>query len=252
LTRFSAQGTVARVRSCRPAKAGVRTNKIRAVFRARANRARLQQATHMATKKKNVKAAAAAKSGKTSVKKTGVRAPEKTPAKSAKNRPPAAPAKAKQTSSGAAKSRLPSGEIKKFTERLIRLRGELTGHIGNLIKDNLSLASDDTQMDFRSEEQGTDNFERDLALIRAGSEQEVVFEINEAMNRIRTGAFGLCEDCGKAIEKPRLNAIPYSRRCFKCQSEAERMHSGRRFGNASPVFSAADRQELSEEEESEE
>lgn len=150
----------------------------------------------------------------------------------------------------AAKARRLAPEIKKLRDRLLRLRAELTGRIGAIIQDHLSLAADDTQMDFRSEEQGTDNFERDMALIKAGTEQEVVFEIDEALARINAGKFGRCEMCGKPVEKARLQAIPYSRRCFKCQTEAERMQRASKFVPTGPIFSGPDRQDqLSEEEE---
>jgi DnaK suppressor protein len=53
----------------------------------------------------------------------------------------------------------------------------------------------------------------DLRLLRA---------IEEALARIRHGAFGTCETCRKPISRARLNAVPWTRQCRDCK---EREHS---------------------------
>jgi RNA polymerase-binding transcription factor DksA len=58
---------------------------------------------------------------------------------------------------------------------------------------------------------GTDSFDRDLALSRISSEQDAVYEIDEAMMRIRRGTYGICELTSKPIERHRLEAIPWTR-----------------------------------------
>ncbi|MHC4714223.1 MAG: TraR/DksA family transcriptional regulator [Planctomycetota bacterium] len=58
------------------------------------------------------------------------------------------------------------------------------------------------------------------------AEQEVqeLRLIDTALENIEDGTYGICEDCGKAIEKPRLKALPYAVLCLKCK-EAEEMES---------------------------
>lgn len=110
---------------------------------------------------------------------------------------------------------------KEVRNSLLRLRERLTGQIDFLAADNLKRTKNDTELDYRSEEDGTDSFERDFALNRVSSEQDIVFEVDEALNRLQVGVYGVCEACGGAIEKARLTAIPYSRLCLACQSKAE-------------------------------
>jgi len=109
-------------------------------------------------------------------------------------------------------------------DKLLRARERITGQINFLVADNLSRTQKDAEVDFRSEEQGTDNFERDFALNRVSMEQDIVFEIDEALNRMKIGSYGACESCGGPIEKPRLDALPYSRMCVSCQSKLETGH----------------------------
>jgi len=43
--------------------------------------------------------------------------------------------------------------------------------------------------------------------------------INLALEKIKKGKYGLCEDCGKKISQKRLLAIPEARFCIKCQNK---------------------------------
>lgn len=53
-----------------------------------------------------------------------------------------------------------------------------------LATDNLSRSDKDNDVSYRSEEQGTDNFDRDFALNRVSLDQDIIFEIDEALNRL--------------------------------------------------------------------
>ena len=58
---------------------------------------------------------------------------------------------------------------------------------------------------------GTDTYDRDFALSVLSAEQDAVYEIDEALDRIRNGTYGKCELTGKPIEPERLEAIPWTR-----------------------------------------
>jgi RNA polymerase-binding transcription factor DksA len=58
---------------------------------------------------------------------------------------------------------------------------------------------------------GTDAYDQDFALSIASSEQQALFEIEGALNRIKTGRYGFCEATGKRIDAARLAAIPWTR-----------------------------------------
>jgi DnaK suppressor protein len=46
-------------------------------------------------------------------------------------------------------------------------------------------------------------------------------QIERAMSKIKTGTYGSCEACSTKIPVERLNALPYSTLCVKCQREME-------------------------------
>ncbi len=135
-----------------------------------------------------------------------------------------------------------SADLKReLRDKLVRLRERITGQINFLATDNLSRRQKDSEVDFRSDEQGTDNFDRDFALNRVSLEQDIVFEIDEALNRIKIGTYGACESCGKPVEKARIVALPYSRMCIRCQSKFEIGHKKFRSFETAALFPNADK-----------
>lgn len=69
---------------------------------------------------------------------------------------------------------------------------------------------------------GTNSYEKDLALSRVSSEQDALFEIGAALDRIQDGTFGKCELTGKPIEPERLEAIPWTRFSADAERHLER------------------------------
>ena len=69
---------------------------------------------------------------------------------------------------------------------------------------------------------GTDSFDRDFALSMLSSDQDALYEIEEAIKRIENGTYGSCEVTGKPIPITRLDAIPWARFSADAQRQLER------------------------------
>jgi len=61
----------------------------------------------------------------------------------------------------------------------------------------------------------------DLDIIRLENRRDELQAIEGALQRIDQGSFGVCTDCGQAIETRRLEVLPYAMRCVEDQAEAE-------------------------------
>ncbi|MCL4169920.1 UNVERIFIED_CONTAM: hypothetical protein GTU68_063143 [Idotea baltica] len=68
---------------------------------------------------------------------------------------------------------------------------------------------------------GSDAYDRDFALSLISQDQDALYEIEEALGRIASGTYGICEVSGEEIPKPRLEALPFARLTVKCQEELE-------------------------------
>lgn len=53
------------------------------------------------------------------------------------------------------------------------------------------------------------------------AEEGIQALVKRAIVRLEQGAFGICEDCGTAIAKPRLDALPYTPFCIACETKRE-------------------------------
>ncbi len=68
----------------------------------------------------------------------------------------------------------------------------------------------------------TDMYDKEFSLGLASNDRELLHRIDMAFQRLLDGSFGLCEECGCKIGKPRLEAIPYAETCLKCQEEIDK------------------------------
>ena len=102
---------------------------------------------------------------------------------------------------------------------LLALRDQLLLQAGKLAKE----ATEGTpSYSMHMADAGTDSFDRDFALSMLSSDQDALFEIEQAIKRIENGTYGTCELTGKAIPKTRLDAIPWARFSAEAQRQLER------------------------------
>ncbi|MBI3685743.1 MAG: TraR/DksA C4-type zinc finger protein [Actinobacteria bacterium] len=69
---------------------------------------------------------------------------------------------------------------------------------------------------------GTKTLEREQELSIAHNRLDLLTQIERAIERIDGGTYGICEGCGKAIAKARLQAFPSATLCVECKQREER------------------------------
>lgn len=75
-----------------------------------------------------------------------------------------------------------------------------------------------------SEEAQEEAFANSLAAL-SNQERKELLDIEQALQRIESGEYSLCENCGREIGINRLKAVPTVRLCIVCQEEAEKAAS---------------------------
>jgi DnaK suppressor protein len=138
----------------------------------------------------------------------------------------------------------------KYYRHLLELRERLANQMSGLAKES---AEEMSNYSLHMADSGTDNFDRDFALSLLSSDQDAIYEIEEALKRIEKGTYGICELTAKPIPPPRLEAIPWTRFTVEAQSQLEREGAlrQRRLGQLGTVDTAGG-VDLDEEEEAEE
>ena len=64
--------------------------------------------------------------------------------------------------------------------------------------------------------------DRELALMLADREREKLTHVDDALKRIESGTYGICESCEEEIDRERLAAMPFTKLCLSCQEDLER------------------------------
>jgi len=71
-------------------------------------------------------------------------------------------------------------------------------------------------------DQAGDERDRELSLLLTGRDKEKLTAINEALEKIKEGTYGICEECGEKIGQSRLKVMPLAKLCVSCQSNLEK------------------------------
>ena len=72
-------------------------------------------------------------------------------------------------------------------------------------------------------DRGTDAMEREKNLLLAQREGNYIDYLDEALQRIADGTFGICRVCGGEIGRARLEAVPTATQCIACKSKDDKV-----------------------------
>ena len=118
----------------------------------------------------------------------------------------------------AGKAKVKSKEATEFREQLEEQR-----------RDILDMYEHDLKVGQRSSDEGAEDlvdranssYDREFMLSLSASERDILIEIDDALQRLDDGKYGVCEQCGETIPKARLQAIAWARYCIDCQEQVE-------------------------------
>ena len=102
-----------------------------------------------------------------------------------------------------------------------RLRGDVSAMADSALRKNADTNGDLSSMPIHMADVGSDAFEQENTLSLMQAEEGTLELVEEALERIEEGAYGICTECGSRIPKARLNAIPYAPLCIRCASALE-------------------------------
>lgn len=116
-------------------------------------------------------------------------------------------------------------ELKDFKTRLLQEQVELEAQLNEFEETSFSASQSDLSGEVAFGEEyadaGSATFERERDLSIENNVRDLLQKIEKALGRIDAGTFGVCERCGKGIEKARIKALPYASLCIKdAQAEA--------------------------------
>lgn len=128
--------------------------------------------------------------------------------------------------------------IEKQRQRLLDLRDSLFDSMTGMARDTIRNAPEGSEASGSGQHQGdagSDAYDRDFALSVLAKEQDALYEIEQALRRIKGGTYGNCEISERKIPIARLEAIPFARLTVECQAQWEKEYGNRRFRPSNEV-----------------
>lgn len=117
--------------------------------------------------------------------------------------------------------------LKTQREKLLDMRRQVLREMSKDLKQGREGAKEEGMdaYDLASEER-----DREISFILTDRERGKIQAIQEALDRIDNGSYGVCDACEGEIAEGRLAALPFTQMCVNCQAEHEKeMKSMRRF-----------------------
>jgi DnaK suppressor protein len=109
--------------------------------------------------------------------------------------------------------------LAKVRERLEEMKEKISAGMDQEMRSEREGQKDEGMdtYDLASEER-----DREISFILSDRERAKMSAIDDALERIADGSYGVCESCGLEIAEERLEALPFTRLCRDCQQDMER------------------------------
>ena len=107
--------------------------------------------------------------------------------------------------------------LEKIKKTLMDRRREL---VREVVETEKSGQGDDDIKDFG--DLASEAYEKELLVGLGEHERKILTQIDQALERIKKGKYGLCQACGKKIPGGRLQAIPWILHCLSCSEAKEK------------------------------
>ena len=111
--------------------------------------------------------------------------------------------------------------------KLLDLKDQILDNVSGVARDTLRNHPEGSEASGSGEhtgDAGSDAYDREFALSLLSQGQDSLYEIEDALERIKRGVYGICEICLKQIPQVRLEAIPFARLTVDCKTLWEKEH----------------------------
>ena len=106
-----------------------------------------------------------------------------------------------------------------YKKRLLDKKREVTDAY-NKNKNYGRLTEDEGTQDLA--DKASSAYTKEFLYSLSNTDREALQQVDEALQRIRKGTYGVCVECGEDLNKKRLEAVPWAGHCLSCQGKVEK------------------------------
>ncbi len=110
-----------------------------------------------------------------------------------------------------------------YRTRLFAMRARLLREVEMIeqeLREDVVAPGDPAGVASHPADEDAEGLDEQIAL--AQNEEQLLEEVEAALERIEAGRFGACQVCGREIPKERLDVLPQAATCFECARTAEK------------------------------
>ena len=110
-------------------------------------------------------------------------------------------------------------KVKSYRDRLLERRESLFSQVTEA---EMSSRERDLEATQDPADMAANAYTKELLISMSANDRKLLQLIDEALERVEGGEYGECVNCGEPVAEKRLDAVPWTRYCLKCQDMQER------------------------------
>ena len=105
-----------------------------------------------------------------------------------------------------------------FKKRLVNKQEELLRVVTKSEQDGREADEEATQ---DIADKAANSYTKEFLFHQSDENRRLLQLVNEALERLKDGTFGLCLACQSEVQQKRLEAVPWARHCIECQEKQD-------------------------------
>jgi len=105
-----------------------------------------------------------------------------------------------------------------FRKRLLAKQEELLRQVSKSEQDGRQADEEATQ---DIADKAANSYTKEFLFHQSDDNRRMLQLVNEALERLTNGSYGLCVACHEEVQQKRLEAVPWARHCIECQEKQE-------------------------------
>jgi len=105
-----------------------------------------------------------------------------------------------------------------YRKRLLEKEEELVRLVSKSDQDGREADEEGTQ---DVADKAANAYTKEFLFHQSNDNRQILAMVNEALDRIRDGTYGICAACEQEVQIKRLDAVPWARHCIECQEKQD-------------------------------
>ena len=109
-------------------------------------------------------------------------------------------------------------EKDRYRKMLTEKKKDISNHMSGIYNESRAIETGIVQ---DLGDKAESSYTKEFLLSLSNADRERLGKIDQALKRLETPEYGMCEDCGESIGKKRMDVIPWTPHCIVCQEKEE-------------------------------